>query len=88
MAGEFIASNFFVILQRSASCETAYKKSATAHSPNRYKQAEEKRQRHNDNEIFAALRQRKMKMPTHKTAHLQAPTHKPMLQLAKEQFSC
>jgi len=24
----------------------------------------------------------------HKTAHLQAPTHKPMLQLAKEQFSC
>jgi hypothetical protein len=26
--------------------------------------------------------------PTHKTAHLQAPTHKPMLQLAKEQFSC
>jgi len=25
---------------------------------------------------------------THKTAHLQAPTHKPMLQLAKEQFSC
>lgn len=27
-------------------------------------------------------------MPTHKTAHLQAPTHKPMLQLAKEQFSC
>jgi hypothetical protein len=64
------------------------RKSATAHSPNRYKQAEEKRQRHNDNEIFAALRQRKMKMPTHKTAHLQAPTHKPMLQLAKEQFSC
>ena len=26
--------------------------------------------------------------PTHKTAHLQAPTHKPMLRLAKEQFSC
>ncbi len=26
--------------------------------------------------------------PTHKTAHLQAPTHKPMLQLAKELFSC
>jgi hypothetical protein len=23
---------------------------------------------------------------THKTAHLQAPTHKPMLQLAKELF--
>ncbi len=27
-------------------------------------------------------------MPTHKTTHLQAPTHKPMLQLAKELFSC
>ena len=26
--------------------------------------------------------------PTHKTAHLQAPTHKPMLQLAKELLSC
>jgi hypothetical protein len=26
--------------------------------------------------------------PTHKTAHLQAPTHKPMLRLAKELFSC
>ena len=26
--------------------------------------------------------------PPHKTAHLQAPTHKPMLQLAKELFSC
>ena len=26
--------------------------------------------------------------PTHKTTHLQAPTHKPPLQLAKEQFSC
>lgn len=26
--------------------------------------------------------------PTHKTAHLQVPTHKPTLQLAKEQFSC
>ena len=26
--------------------------------------------------------------PTHKTAHLQAPTHKPKLQLAKEQFFC
>jgi len=26
-------------------------------------------------------------MPTLKTAHLQALTHKPMLQLAKEQFS-
>jgi len=24
--------------------------------------------------------------PTHKTAHLQAPTHKPILQLAKELF--
>jgi hypothetical protein len=29
-----------------------------------------------------------MKQPTHKTAHSQAPTHKPMLQLAKELFSC
>jgi hypothetical protein len=25
--------------------------------------------------------------PSHKTAHLQVPTHKTMLQLAKEQFS-
>jgi hypothetical protein len=32
--------------------------------------------------------QRYNEQPTHKTAHLQAPTHKPMLQLAKEQFSC
>jgi len=40
---------------------------------------------------FAALRQKKKRyneQPTHKTAHLQAPTHKPMLQLAKELFSC
>jgi hypothetical protein len=40
---------------------------------------------------FAALRQKKKrynKQPTHKTAHLQAPTHKQMLQLAKELFSC
>ena len=40
---------------------------------------------------FAALRQKKKlynEQPTHKTAHLQAPTHKPMLQLAKELFSC
>lgn len=41
---------------------------------------------------FAAKRQeqeeRYNEQPTHKTAHLQAPTHKPMLQLAKEQFSC
>jgi hypothetical protein len=29
-----------------------------------------------------------IEQPTHKTAHLQAPTHKPMLQLAKELFSC
>jgi hypothetical protein len=29
----------------------------------------------------------KCKLPTHKTTHLQAPTHKPMLQLAKELFS-
>jgi len=27
-------------------------------------------------------------MPTHKTAHLQAPTQKPTLRLAKELFSC
>lgn len=27
-------------------------------------------------------------LPTHKTTHLQAPTQKPMLQLAKELFSC
>jgi len=26
--------------------------------------------------------------PTHKTAHLQAPPHKPKLRLAKELFSC
>ncbi|WP_158275725.1 hypothetical protein [Marinilabilia rubra] len=26
--------------------------------------------------------------PAHKTAHLQAPAHKPMLQLAKELFFC
>jgi len=31
---------------------------------------------------------RNNEQPTHKTAHLQAPTHKPMLQLAKELFSC
>ncbi len=31
---------------------------------------------------------RNNEQPTHKTAHLQAPTHKPMLQLAKEQFFC
>jgi len=31
---------------------------------------------------------RQNEQPTHKTAHSQAPTHKPMLQLAKEQFSC
>ena len=31
---------------------------------------------------------RNNEQPTHKTAHLQAPTQKPMLQLAKEQFSC
>ena len=29
-----------------------------------------------------------MKQPTHKTTHLQAPTHKPILQLAKELFFC
>jgi hypothetical protein len=30
----------------------------------------------------------KGKLPSLKTTHLQAPTHKPMLQLAKELFSC
>jgi len=30
----------------------------------------------------------KMKQPPHKIAHLQALTHEPMLQLAKELFSC
>jgi hypothetical protein len=29
-----------------------------------------------------------MKQPTHKTTHLQAPTHMPILQLAKELFFC
>jgi len=33
-------------------------------------------------------KEEKLKMPTHKTAHLQAPTHKPMLRLAKELFYC
>jgi hypothetical protein len=31
---------------------------------------------------------RNNEQPTHKTTHLQAPTHKQMLQLAKELFSC
>lgn len=31
---------------------------------------------------------RNNEQPTHKTAHLQAPTHKPMLQFAKELFTC
>jgi len=31
---------------------------------------------------------RNNEQPTHKTAHLQAPTLMPMLQLAKEQFFC
>jgi hypothetical protein len=34
------------------------------------------------------LHKDKEKMTSHKTTHLQAPTHKPMLQLAKELFSC
>jgi hypothetical protein len=33
-------------------------------------------------------RKRYNEQPTHKTTHLQAPTQKPMLQLAKELFSC
>jgi len=36
----------------------------------------------------AEKEKRNNEQPTHKTAHLQAPIHKPMLQLAKEQFSC
>jgi len=44
------------------------------------------------NRQFATKKTEKEKryneQPTHKTAHLQAPTQKPMLQLAKEQFSC
>jgi hypothetical protein len=32
-------------------------------------------------------KEKRNEQPTHKTAHLQAPTHKPMLQLAKELFS-
>jgi hypothetical protein len=40
------------------------------------------------NRQFATKKTEKEKQyneqPTHKTAHLQAPTHKPMLQLAKE----
>jgi len=46
----------------------------------------------NDTADNLLLKDRKRKrfneQPTHKTAHLQAPTHKPMLQLAKELFSC
>jgi len=38
--------------------------------------------------IKTEKKKRYNEQPTHKTAHLQAPTHKPMLQLAKEQFSC
>jgi len=33
-------------------------------------------------------KEKRNEKPTHKTAHLQATTHKPMLQLAKELFSC
>lgn len=42
----------------------------------------------NDSGNFAVRKKRYNEQPTHKTAHSQAPTHKPMLQLAKEQFSC
>lgn len=42
--------------------------------------------------VFCYLKTKKEKrnneQPKHKTAHLQAPTHKPMLQHAKELFSC
>ena len=48
------------------------------------------RQKRTDNLLLKDRKKRKRnnEQPTHKTAHLQAPTHKPMLQLAKEQFSC
>jgi hypothetical protein len=47
-----------------------------------------KRQKRTDNLLLKDRKKRYNEQPTHKTAHLQAPTHKPMLQLAKEQFSC
>jgi hypothetical protein len=34
------------------------------------------------------VKKKKMKQPTHKTAHSQALTNEPMLQLAKELFFC
>jgi len=45
-----------------------------------------KRQTTADN-LLLKDRKERLKMPTLKTAHLQAPSHNPMLQLAKEQFS-
>ena len=39
-------------------------------------------------ELAIELGKRKNEYPTHKTAHSQAPTHKPKLQLAKELFFC
>jgi hypothetical protein len=41
-----------------------------------------------DNLLHNDRKKKNDEQPTHKTAHLQAPTHKPMLQLAKELFSC
>jgi hypothetical protein len=37
---------------------------------------------------FLMHKDKEEKLPTHKTTHFQAPTRKPLLQLAKEQFSC
>ncbi|MFW6327820.1 MAG: hypothetical protein ACOC2F_05855 [Bacteroidota bacterium] len=42
----------------------------------------------NDSGKFCSEKKRKMKQPAHKTAHSQALTHEPMLQLAKELFFC
>jgi len=62
--------------------------SPTAYSSVRCPQAQE------DSATVKNLLQKEKKekcyneQPTHKTAHSQAPTHKLMLQLAKEQFSC
>ena len=45
-----------------------------------------KRRKTSDSGIL--LQKDKKKQPSHKTAHLQAPTHRLTLQLAKELFSC
>jgi len=38
--------------------------------------------------IYYLKTKKKNENLTHKTTHLQAPTHKPILPLAKELFSC